>query len=257
MSFLVIDIGNTRLKWGLYAAPRPGAELLAHGASFLETIDRLADDEWARLPSPTHMLGCAVAGLAVRRRAEEQLDLWDLVPRWVVSQPVACGVTNGYDHPARLGSDRWVAMIGARARVLASGAPRPALVVMVGTAVTVDALDAEGRFLGGLILPGFGLMLKAMESGTAGLKVPTGEVHAFPTNTSDALMSGGTYGIAGAIERMHRHLVRRCGEPPVLLMSGGAAVKLAPETDLPFELTDTLVFEGLLQLAAAGPAQGG
>lgn len=257
MSFLVIDIGNTRLKWGLYAAPRPGAELLAHGASFLETIDRLADDEWAHLPAPTHMLGCAVAGLAVRRRAEEQLDLWDLEPRWVVSQPAACGVTNGYEHPARLGSDRWVAMIGARARVLASGRPRPALVVMVGTAVTVDALDADGRFLGGLILPGFGLMLKAMESGTAGLKVPTGEVREFPTNTSDALMSGGTYGIAGAIERMHRHLVQRCGELPVLLMSGGAAVKLAPETDLPFELTDTLVFEGLLQLAAAGPGQGG
>ncbi|MEY4909948.1 MAG: hypothetical protein RL260_3666, partial [Pseudomonadota bacterium] len=206
MSFLVIDIGNTRLKWGLYAAPRPGAELLAHGASFLETIDRLADDEWSQLPVPARMLGCAVAGLAVRRRAEEQLDLWDLEPRWVVSQPAACGVTNGYEHPARLGSDRWVAMIGARARVLASGPPRPALVVMVGTAVTVDALDADGRFLGGLILPGFGLMLKAMESGTAGLKVPTGEVREFPTNTSDALMSGGTYGIAGAIERMHRHL---------------------------------------------------
>jgi type III pantothenate kinase len=256
MSFLVIDIGNTRLKWGLYAAPRPGAALLAHGASFLETIDRLADDEWAHLPAPTHMLGCTVAGLAVRRRAEEQLDAWGLAPRWVVSQPEACGVTNGYEHPARLGSDRWVAMIGARARVLASGPPRPALVVMVGTAVTVDALDAEGQFLGGLILPGFGLMLKAMESGTAGLKVPTGEVRTFPTNTSDALMSGGTYGMAGAIERMHRHLVQRCGEPPVLLMSGGAAVKLAPETDLPFALTDTLVFEGLLQLAAADPYQG-
>jgi type III pantothenate kinase len=257
MSFLVIDIGNTRLKWGLYAAPLPGAELLAHGASFLEAIDRLADDEWARLPAPTHMLGCAVAGLAVRRRVEEQLELWDLVPRWVVSQPAACGVTNGYEFPARLGSDRWVAMIGARARVLAAGPPRPALVVMVGTAVTVDAIDAEGRFLGGLILPGFGLMLKAMESGTAGLKVPTGEVREFPTNTSDALMSGGTYGIAGAIERMHRHLMQRCGEPPVLLMSGGAAVKLAPETDLPFELTDTLIFEGLLQLAEAAPGQGG
>lgn len=258
MSFLVIDIGNTRLKWGLYAAPRPGAELLAHGASFLEAIDRLAEHDWAGLPSPSRMLGCAVAGLAVRRRAEEQIaDRWEVEPRWVVSQPSACGVVNGYEHPARLGSDRWVAMIGARARVLASGPPRPALVVMVGTAVTVDALDAEGRFLGGLILPGFGLMLKAMESGTAGLKVPTGEVCEFPTNTSDALMSGGTYGIAGAIERMHRHLVQRCGEPPVLLMSGGAAVKLAPETDLPFELTDTLIFEGLLQLAAAGPGQGG
>lgn len=250
MSFLVIDIGNTRLKWGLYEAPRPEAALIAQGAVFLEAIDRLAEEDWARLPAPQRMLGSAVAGQGVRRRAEEQLDLWDLTPRWVVSQPQDAGVSNGYEHPARLGSDRWLALIGARARVLASGPARPALVVMVGTAVTIDAMDAEGHFLGGLILPGFGLMLKALESGTAGLKVPTGEVREFPTNTSDALMSGGTYGIAGAIERMHRHLLRRCGAEPVLLMGGGAAVKLAPETDLPFELVDTLIFEGLLRLGA-------
>jgi type III pantothenate kinase len=252
MSFLVIDIGNTRLKWGLYDAPRPGATLLAHDAVVLEEIDQLSTTTWATLqPGPRRMLGCVVAGQAVRRRVEEQLDeVWSLAPRWVVSQSERCGVVNGYEHPARLGSDRWVALIGARARALATGRGRPALVVMVGTAVTIDAMDADGHFLGGLILPGFGLMLKALESGTAGLKVPTGEVCAFPTNTSDALMSGGTYGIAGAIERMHRHLVQRCGESPVLLMGGGAAVKLAPETDLPFELVDTLIFEGLLALAA-------
>jgi type III pantothenate kinase len=130
------------------------------------------------------------------------------------------------------------------------GAPRPALVVMVGTAVTVDALDETGRFLGGLILPGFGLMLRALEMGTAGLKAPTGEVRDFPTNTSDALMSGGAHSIAGAIERMHRRLLARTGQQPVLMMSGGAAVKLAPITDLPFETIDTLIFEGLLALQA-------
>ena len=65
-------------------------------------------------------------------------------------------------------------------------APPPVLAVMVGTAVTVDAIDQDGRFLGGLIMPGFGLMYRALESGTAGLKVPTGEVRDFPTNTSDA-----------------------------------------------------------------------
>ena len=117
-------------------------------------------------------------------------------------------MTNGYDHPTRLGVDRWVALIGARHRILARGAPRPALVVMVGTAVTVDALDTEGSFLGGLILPGFGLMLRALEMGTAGLKAPTGEAVEFPTNTSDALMSGGADAIAGAIERMHRKLAQ-------------------------------------------------
>jgi type III pantothenate kinase len=164
----------------------------------------------------------------------------------------AAGLSNGYDHPSRLGADRWVALAGARARALAAvvgGAqPRPALVVMVGTCVTVDALDAEGHFLGGFILPGFGLMQKALEMGTAGLKVPTGEVVDFPTNTSDALMSGGANAMAGAIERQARRLHLLTGQEPLLLMTGGAASKLAPITDLPFETVDGLIFEGLLSL---------
>jgi len=248
MSFLAIDIGNTRLKWAQYAAPQPGAVLLSQGAVFLENIDQLADSEWKSLATPGSMLGCIVAGEAIRRRVEEQLELWDIEPRWVVPSAQAGGVTNGYDHPNRLGADRWMALIGARHRVLAQGAARPALVVMVGTAVTVDALDASGRFLGGLILPGFGLMLRALEMGTAGLKAPTGEAVDFPTNTSDALMSGGTDAIAGAVERMQRKLAARAGQEPMLLMSGGAAVKLAPTTDLAFETVDTLIFEGLLVL---------
>ncbi len=248
MSFFAIDIGNTRLKWAQYSSPQPGAVLLAHGAVFLETIDQLADTEWRGLPAPSSMLGCVVAGEGVKRRVEEQLEIWDLEPRWVSSAKQGCGVVNSYDHPTRLGVDRWVALIGARHRVLAQGRPRPALVVMVGTAVTVDAIDASGCFLGGLILPGFGLMLRALEMGTAGLKAPTGEAVDFPTNTSDALMSGGSDAIAGAVERMHRKLLARTGEAPALIMTGGAAVKLAPITDLPFETVDTLIFEGLLQL---------
>lgn len=248
MSFLAIDVGNTRLKWAQYASPQPGAGLLAHGAVFLETIDDLAETDWKHLPAPSSMLGSIVAGEGVKRRVEEQMEIWDVVPRWVVSSPHAAGVTNGYDHPNRLGTDRWVALIGAWHRVLSSGGARPALVVMVGTAVTVDALDETGRFLGGLILPGFGLMLRALEMGTAGLKAPTGEVRDFPTNTSDALMSGGAHAIAGAVERMHRRLLERSGQQPVLLMSGGAAVKLQPITDLSFETVDTLIFEGLLAL---------
>ena len=73
-------------------------------------------------------------------------------------------------------------------------------------------------------------MLRALEMGTAGLKAPTGEAVDFPTNTSDALMSGGADAIAGAVERMHRKLLKRCGQEPALLMSGGAAVKLASIT---------------------------
>ena len=249
MSFLALDVGNTRLKWALYTAPQAGARPLAHGAQFLENIEKLSDGDWQGLPAPRWVVGCIVAGNAVKRRVEEQLENWDVVPQWVVSSSAEAGLTNGYDHPSRLGSDRWVAMIGARQRLLEQGDARPCVVVMVGTAVTVEAIDTEGRFLGGIILPGHGIMLRALESGTAGLHVPTGEVRDFPTNTSDALTSGGTFAIAGAVQRMVDNLQRQCGQTPVVYMTGGAGWKMAPSMSVPCELVDSLIFDGLLEIA--------
>ena len=250
MSFLAIDVGNTRLKWAVYDRPHPDAGLLAHGAEFLENIDRLSEGVWSELAAPDRMLGCIVAGDAVRRRVQEQMELWDVTPLWVVAEQAEAGLINGYDHPSRLGADRWVAMVGARQRMLARGEPRPLVVVMVGTAVTVEAIDQHGRFLGGLILPGHGIMLRALESGTAGLHVPTGEVRMFPTNTSDALTSGGTYAIAGACERMVQHLRSHTGMEPMCVMTGGAGWKMAPSMSIEFELVDNLIFDGLLTLAS-------
>ena len=247
MPFLAVDIGNTRLKWALFDQPRPGAAMLAQGAEFLENIDKLSEGPWSALPAPTRMLGCSVAADAVKRRVEEQMEeLWTIPAHWVIPSAAEAGLRNGYDHPARLGADRWVAMIGARHRMLASGPARPMVVVMVGTAVTVEAVDAGGQFLGGLIVPGHGIMLRALESGTAGLHVPTGEVREFPTNTSDALTSGGTFAISGAIERMVQHVRQHCGEEPVRYMTGGAGWKMVPHMLLQFELVESLIFDGLL-----------
>ena len=250
MTFLAIDVGNTRLKWAMYDRAHPQAQLLAHGAEFLENIDRLGDGAWDLLPAPQRMLGCIVAGDAVRRRVQEQMELWDVNPQWVVASQAEAGLINGYDHPTRLGADRWVAMVGARQHMLSRGAPRPLVVVMVGTAVTVEAIDQHGKFLGGLILPGHGIMLRALESGTAGLHVPTGEVKLFPTNTSDALTSGGTFAIAGACERMVQHLREHTGMEPLCIMTGGAGWKMAPSMAIQFELVDNLIFDGLLTLAS-------
>ena len=250
MTFLALDVGNTRLKWALYEAPQPGARPQAQGAVFLENIEKLADEEWRGLAAPTRILGCVVAGDAVKRRVMDQLEHWDVTPSWVVASASEAGLSNGYDHPARLGADRWVAMIGAHHRLRSRGERRPCILAMVGTAVTVEAIDAEGRFLGGLILPGHGIMLRALESGTAGLHVPTGEVRDFPTNTSDALTSGGTFAIAGAIERVVHKLERHCGETPACFMTGGAGWKMAPSMRQPFELVDSLIFDGLLEIAA-------
>jgi type III pantothenate kinase len=251
MTFLAIDVGNTRLKWAQYETPQPGARVLAQGAEFLDNIEKLADGAWSALQAPLSMLGCVVADEAVKRQVEEQMELWDVVPNWVVAKVQEAGLRNGYDHPARLGADRWVAMVGAWHLMLGRGVRRPLVVVMVGTAVTVEAIEASGKFLGGFILPGHGIMLRALETGTAGLSVPTGEVHEFPTNTSDALTSGGTYAIAGAVERMVQHVRRHCAAEPLCVMTGGAGWKMAPSMSVQFELVDNLIFEGLLEIAHA------
>ena len=250
MTFLALDVGNTRLKWAQYDAPIAGAKLLAQGAVFLENIDKLAEGEWASLSAPTQILGTIVAGDAIKRRVAEQVELWDVVSRWVVSSPQEAGLSNGYDHPSRLGADRWVAMIGARHRLLSRGINKPCIVVMVGTAVTVEAIDATGKFLGGIILPGHGIMLRALESGTAGLHVPTGDVCDFPTNTSDALTSGGTFAIVGAVQRMVENLTRHCGEAPECIMTGGAGWKVVPSMSVEVELVESLIFDGLLEIAS-------
>jgi len=255
MSFLALDVGNTRLKWALYEHPGVGAALLAEGAQFLENIETLSEGDWARLPAPQWVLGSVVAGDGVKRRVEEQLEIWDAQPQWVVSKDHEAGVSNGYDHPARLGVDRWVALIGAHQRLLQQGDLKPCVVVMVGTAVTVDAMDAQGKFLGGLILPGHGIMLRALESGTAGLHVPTGEVVPFPTNTSDALTSGGTFAIAGAVAHMYEQLKQHCGQEPQCIMTGGAGWKMLPSMTIQVDLVDHLIFEGLLYIASKRFAQ--
>ena len=250
MSILTIDVGNTRIKWARYAHAVPGERPTAQGAEFLENIEKLGELAWQAQPAPRFAVGCIVAADGVKHRVQEQLDTWNIVPQWVVAGNAEAGVSNGYDHPFRLGSDRWVAMIGARHHELAAGHRRPMGVVMVGTAVTVDAIDRDGRFLGGFILPGHGIMLRALESGTAGLHVPTGDVKRFPTNTSDGLTSGGTYAIAGAVERMVQHVQEHCGEMPACIMTGGAAWKMEPSMTRPFTLIDNLIFDGLLTIAA-------
>lgn len=241
MLVLALDVGNTRLKWAAFVR----GILREHGALLLEEISTLNATQWKMLPPPERMIGSNVAGDAVRHRVEDQLARWKLEPEWIVAQAAQCGVVNGYDRPGLLGPDRWAALIAARRRFPEG----PSLVITVGTAVTIDALDEKGTFLGGLIVPGFGLMLDALEAGTAGLRVPSGDFQPFPTNTSNALMSGGVHALAGAAERMTRLLTDRTRRVPRVLLAGGAAPKLAPHLQFGYTMVDNLVLEGLSCIA--------
>ena len=125
MAFLAVDVGNTRLKWALYDAHEPGAAVLAHGAEFLENIDKLADGDWRSLPRPERMLGCAWPRTRSSAASRSRWRSFGTCPRtgwWPV--PPRPDSSTATTIPTRLGSDRWVAMIGAWHRMLAQGAPQ-------------------------------------------------------------------------------------------------------------------------------------
>ena len=242
---LVIDVGNSRMKWGL----RGAGGWMVRGITPNSEIGALALRDWHNLPRPARAVGVNVAGEASRVRVEAQLARWRLVPEWLVASESACGVTNRYARPAQLGADRWASLVAAWGRSTATESLPPACVVVnAGTAVTIDALDVEGVFHGGLILPGMRLMLQALAENTAGLRIPAGIFSAFPDNTADALYSGAMRAICGAIELM-RHEIDPNPANVRCYLAGGAATEIAAHLDPPVEIVEDLVLEGVLALA--------
>ncbi|MDP2824745.1 MAG: type III pantothenate kinase [Sulfuritalea sp.] len=232
---LCLDAGNTRLKFGL----RDDRGWRLQGALDYRDFADLA----LQLPQkPTRIVACNVAGEAIRLRIEALAGSLDVPLAWLTSSATACGVKNGYEQPEQLGADRWAALIGARA--LHAG---PAVVTMAGTATTIDALDDQGRFRGGLILPGLALMRSALARNTADLPHAAGHYRTQPTNTDDAIVSGAIHATLGAIERIHATLDKAA----LCLLSGGAAAELAPHLHLPYRLIDNLVLEGLARCSRA------
>jgi type III pantothenate kinase len=245
---LVIDAGNSRMKWGLHAV----RGWVAQGATPNSEIGTLALREWQNLPRPARVVGVNVAGEAARLRVEALLARWRVAPEWLTASAAACGVVNGYAVPEQLGADRWAALVAARQRVGAAELfPAPVIVVNAGTAVTIDALDAAGCFRGGVILPGLRLMLRALADNTSALKTAPGRYEDFPTNTADALYSGAVQAICGAIEQARGRMRHDDGAVKCLL-AGGAAAEIAPHLSGHPEVVDNLVLEGVLALAHAG-----
>jgi type III pantothenate kinase len=245
---LVIDVGNSRVKWGLHG-PRGW---LAFGVTPNTEIGTLALRDWHNLQRPVRVVGVNVAGEAARVRIEAQLARWRVNPEWLIATERACGVVNRYAQPAQLGPDRWASLCAARRRAMATDLFPPACVVVnAGTAVTIDALDGEGVFRGGFILPGMRLMLRALADNTNALKVPPGDYREFPENTADALYSGAIEAVCGAIELMRRRIDTNPAQVRCYL-SGGAAAEIAPHLNPPVEVVDNLVLEGVLALADNG-----
>lgn len=230
MKLLCLDGGNTRLKWGLFD---PAIGWLETGALPWNELDSLA------LPPADRAVMANVAGPEVAEHIARRLSSLPLLQASAL--PEQCGVKNGYDRPGQLGADRWAALIGARALH-----PGPTLVIMAGTATTVDLLDETGLFRGGLILPGLDLMRTSLARNTAQLEWLEGRPAATPTNTADAILSGCLAAQAGAIEHQFRLIADQPGS--LCLLSGGAAAPIGAQLSIPHQAVGNLVLEGLARM---------
>ena len=255
---LLIDAGNTRVKWAL---AEPGTELgawVAHGAvmhaDLLHLELHLSEAVGDR--GVDRIIIANVAGGALRVQLEYVLQKTLLddtslplpagLVHWFASLPALAGLTNGYRNPSQLGCDRFAAAIAGHQ--LAPG--RAIIVANCGTATTIDAVTPDGVFLGGMILPGLGLMASSLARNTAQLPqiAQDGKLaDGFADNTDDAILSGCLAAQSGAIEHACAvHGAQEC------IISGGAAPYIAPMLKVPYRVVDNIVLIGLH--AAAGSA---
>ncbi|HSS07544.1 MAG TPA: type III pantothenate kinase [Rhodanobacteraceae bacterium] len=241
---LLIDLGNTRLKWALAES----GEFRARGALAHtdEQIVPLLEKEWAALPAVRTMLVASVAPLALDMDIEAFVrQRFGIVPDFLKSPANALGIRNAYAEPHRLGIDRFLALAAAHA-----AAARAQVVVGVGTAMTLDALDADGTHLGGWIVPSPALMRDAVLARTARVGVSEGSLTDFAASTADALHSGSLYAASGAVERFCANAARRFQTWPEVVMTGGGADELAALLPGAEKRAD-LVLEGLALWASA------
>ena len=240
---LAIDAGNSRVKWGWHDG-RGWASLATVSLIEFAAANHDINPFAATHEGPERIVISNVAGEGAHQLLVNWTRIFDAEPLWLKGEAERCGVTSRYERPEQLGSDRWAALVAARA--LHGGA---CLVVNAGTATTVDALSAAGEFLGGLILPGVELMRFVLHEHTGRLPVESGAFRAAPRNTADAIETGCRHAQAGAVERMHR----ATGTGALCLVSGGAGEQLAGLLQIPCRYVENLVLDGLARIALSEP----
>jgi type III pantothenate kinase len=239
---LLVDLGNSRLKWACRA---PGVWDTGAVSHRQRDMAQVLDEAWRGLAGPEKIVMASVAGADARSALETwTVRHWGVAPQGVTARSRQAGVINGYREPERLGPDRWAALIGARALT-----DRPACIVDCGTAVTVDALSADGVFVGGMIFPGLSLLRQGLAAGTAGLAASPGEaVPGCARSTADGIAAGTLFGLAGAVERLIRECRRVLDGPVQVFLTGGDAALLRAQLESPVIEVPDLVLKGLARL---------
>ncbi len=246
---LLVDIGNTRVKWTRLVAGRLGRRHAAEHAGW--TREDFARKIFGRARRLDRIVAVSVAGArvdALFTAAARQRT--GLTPEFFVSKRHAAGVTTLYAEPWRLGADRLVGVIGVRR--LAPG--HAVCVVGVGTALTLDLVDAHGRHRGGAIVPAPPLMKESLLTSTSGIRRRArGGSSArglFARSTRAAIEQGTRYAAAAMIDRGVAEARTLLGRAPRVLLTGGGASRLRPLIRSRHLFVPDLVLQGLAVLAS-------
>jgi len=237
---LLIDQGNTRLKWVL--ARNGEIDEKSAGQGDFEAFERGCGNE-----DSIHPVSVLFSSVAGEEDAQRLMDFcesrWGLKAQLLESTAKRLGVRNAYRQPETLGVDRWLAIAGA---VACHG--KPVVIWDMGTATTLDAVDATGQHLGGMIYPGPATMLGSLGRDTK-LSVPADLEHsAFtPGRSTTRCISNGVFAAqVGALNQFLRYASDQMGGKPALVLTGGAANWIVPLLDFEYIHDPWLVFKGML-----------
>lgn len=246
---LLIDIGNTRIKWATLHAGKLTAQSAAAHVGWGSA--ELAQSVLAAVARPEKVVVSNVGGQHIGEAlAAAVRKAWSIETRFVHSTAQVGGVRNAYADPAKLGVDRLMAMVGARSLI-----KEPVCIASVGTAMTVDAVDGDGRHLGGVIVPGPDLMVSSLLRNTSEIaaRAAQGEVRhgVFADNTLGAVRQGAVSALAALVERSVEAMQAELRGAPTLLLTGGASGHVEGLIRLPVRTIPDLVLQGLAVVAAA------
>ena len=244
MDTLLVDIGNTYLKWAVLSGERRSETRRIDYQR--RSVDEALSRFWGDLVPPGRILAASVGADRINDEiASWTAERWAITPRFLSSDAEALGVTNAYDEPRMLGVDRWLGLIAVRGQT-----ERPAVIADCGTAITLDALDSRGRHLGGLILPGLEMMHRALFEGT---NIPHRELpgpdRRLGRGTSEAIASGSGQAIAALIDRLVADVAREGRGETVLVLTGSDAPRIRPLLGQRGRFEPDLVMQGLQTVA--------
>lgn len=248
MSILLVDIGNTRVKWARLKSGRIGRQRAAAHAGW--TSQDFARRVLSASRGVERIVAVSVAGARVDKRfsaaARRKLRV---TPEFFVSKRRVGGITTLYSEPWRLGADRLAAVIGAHH--WARG--RSVCVIDVGTAMTLDLVDASGRHLGGAIVPAPSLMTGSLLAETSGIRRRarggSSARSLFARNTRAAIEQGARYAAASVVDRAVSEARGVLGRAPLVLLTGGAAAEIQPLMRSASTAVPDLVLQGLAVVA--------